>query len=135
MRNLWGERAKILESDVMKELVHYLSTRRVFFWRNNSGAYKDEERFVRYGFKGSPDFLAVFPGDKNGQGKGRLWCIEAKKPGGKLSDSQLGFLARAKEAGAVITVAESSFDVDKQLERWDAPCSERYQAAFDKRTK
>lgn len=130
--NLFGEKVKVLEADVMREITQYLQAKHVFFWRNNSGAYSDKEagRFIRFGFKGSPDFLAVFPGDKNGLGKGKLWCIEAKKPGGLLSDDQIKFLAEARKNGAVVTVAESSYDLDIQLVDNSAPCTPRYERAL-----
>lgn len=132
MIDLWGKRAKVSEAEVMRVVARYLEARRVFFWRNNSGAYRDQDRFIKYGFKGSPDFLAVFPGDKNGQGKGKLWCIEAKAPKGRLSDGQIAFLRGARHAGAVVSVAEGIDDVDLQLSRWDAPVQPRYEAALDK---
>ena len=129
--NLWGKTQRPLEADVMKEIKQFLEVKGIFGFRNNSGAYKDGDRYVTYGHKGSPDFICIFPGDAMGNGAGRFWFLEAKRPGGKLSDSQLEFIRHARAHGAVITVAESSFDLETQLKNWRSPCSERYEKAIN----
>lgn len=134
--NLFGETEKPKEAEVLRELQQYLAARCVFSWRNNSGSYSDKDsgRYIRFGKKGSSDILAIFPADGLGRGKGKLWLIEAKRPGGLLSDAQLEFLSDARKAGAVVTVAESSYDLETQLADMTAPCSDRYEKAFQKWT-
>ena len=129
--DLWGKTRRPLEAEVMREIKQFLDAKRIFFFRQNSGAYKDGERYIKFGAAGVSDFVALFPGDTNGNGAGRFWYIESKRPGGRLSDSQLEFIRLARVHGAVITIAESSYDLETQLKDWRAPCSERYEKAIN----
>src|SRR5512138_373154 len=64
---------------------------RVRMWRNNSGAVKLENRFVRFGLVGSADFIGLlFP-------TGRFVALELKSPRGRqtLTQRLFGDLIRA----------------------------------------
>jgi hypothetical protein len=54
------------ESDVRKAIIEHLGYKRVFFYRNNSGAmageYKGKKWFMRFGPVGSPDIVCVVNG-------------------------------------------------------------------------
>lgn len=118
--DLWGAKIKITEAMVLKDIQQYLSLKGIFHWRNNSGSFKPETGgYVRFGFKGSSDLLGVYPG-------GRMFCIEAKKPGGALSDFQIEFLKSVRSKGGVILVAESVQDVIECLKNPDYIGGERY---------
>ena len=116
---------KPLESDVLRTCLAVLSLKGVFHWRNNSGAYEQEGgRFVRYGFKGSSDIIALHPDG------GRLWAIEVKRPGGRLSDAQVSFLRSVRMHGGVATVAESPEDVLRSIVDSSATSHGRYESAI-----
>lgn len=102
-------RLKILEDDVKKEVIQYLNILGIFFWRNNTGRYREGSRWISYGKVGSSDILAIYPDT------GQLWAIELKKPGGELSDEQIQFLLDIRANGGVASVVESSVDVGKVL--------------------
>lgn len=59
---------------------------------------------------GVPDILILF--------RGRLYCLELKAPGGKLSVHQKTTIARMEAAGAQIAVARSIDDVVRELGVW-----------------
>lgn len=92
------------ESDVQRAILDYLALKRIFHYRNNSGAFKrDDGHFYRFGALGSPDIVCVV----NGQYVG----IEVKAPGGKQSEHQKEFQRRLEEAGGRYLLACSLDDV------------------------
>jgi hypothetical protein len=96
-------------NDLVRDCLHYLRVvRRIFAFRNNSGATKVGNRFVRFGEPGSPDILGILQG-------GRMLCVEAKTGKGRLSASQGAWLALAREAGALVIVARSVTELDDLL--------------------
>ena len=91
---------KYSEADLVRDCLKYLRMRGVFAWRNNVGAMKTDERYVRFGQVGSSDILGILP-------YGQLLCVECKVGKNKLSRSQRDWLERAKEAGAKTCVVYS----------------------------
>ena len=76
----------IREAEVIRAVGEYLSVRRIPYWRNNTGAYKEGKRFIRYGITGSSDFIGICP-------DGRFLAVECKRPAtGVLSAAQREFL-------------------------------------------
>lgn len=95
---------KISEKEVQTAILQYLQVKRIFHFRNNTGATKTEGGgFVRYGTPGSPDIIVV----QNGIFIG----IEVKRPGGKLSPNQKLFCDALLKAGGRYIVAHSLEDV------------------------
>ena len=128
--NMFNE--KPLEAQVQKACLEFLSWKGIFHWRNNSGgvmaSYTNKEgqskmRRLQFGKAGSSDILAIYPG-------GRMWLIEVKRPGGLLSDNQISFLARARQRGAIVTIAESVDDLDRALSSPDSANHPRFEAAL-----
>jgi len=79
-------------------------------WRMNSGAYKSQTgTFVRYGFAGCPDIIAIVPGT------GKFLAIEVKSATGKLTDEQKAFARIVNESRAYAIVARSVEDVENFL--------------------
>jgi hypothetical protein len=72
--------------------------------RMNTGAYKDGERFIRYGFKGCADILGQLR-------DGRLLAVECKAAGGNLTEDQAEFLRTVAGNGGVAIVARCVEDV------------------------
>jgi hypothetical protein len=90
----------VKESDVQLAILQYLTLKRIFHYRNNSGAFKrDDGHFYRFGALGSPDIVCVV----NGQYVG----VEVKAPGGKQSDHRKEFQGQLEAAGGRYILAHS----------------------------
>jgi len=76
--------------------------------RQNSGATKEGDRFIRYGWRGCSDVLGQLT-------DGRLLAVEVKAPGGRLRPEQADFLDRVRNAGGVAFVARNCADVAREL--------------------
>lgn len=98
------------ESEIQKGILDYLRMNRIMAWRNNSGAIKVGDRFIRMGQKGMPDIIGVLQG-------GRMLAIEVKTAIGRVSPEQEEMLLRLKNAGALAFVARSLDDVISNLLR------------------
>lgn len=99
------------ENDLQRLILDYLVAKRIFHYRNNSGAmvseYKGKKRFMRFGASGSPDIICVI----NGQYVG----IECKGEKGKQGDSQKLFQANLESAGGKYILAWCLEDLIKLL--------------------
>lgn len=96
------------ESDIQRAIIEFLAFKRIFHYRNNSGAFKrDDGHFYRFGAKGSPDIVCVL--------EGRFIGIEVKGPTGRQSDDQIEFQRRLEEAGGRYILARSIDDVMNAL--------------------
>jgi len=96
------------ESELQSTILEYLALKRIFHYRQNSGAFKTEiGHFVRFGAKGAPDIVCVV----NGQYVG----IECKAPKGRQSDHQKEFQRQLEAAGGRYILAYSVDDVISQL--------------------
>ncbi len=97
------------ESIVLDGCLRYLEVRRIYHWRNNTGAVRIAPgRFMRFGKVGSSDILGILPG-------GRLLCVEYKAKGGRLSPEQKQFLAEVRELGAFALVVKGWWELDEAL--------------------
>lgn len=99
------------ESEIQKSIVNYLNSKRIFFYRNNSGGmmghYKGKDRFVQFGYPGSPDIVAVI--------SGRYTGIEVKAKTGKQSCYQRAFEQNLTNAGGRYILAKCSGDVTRLI--------------------
>jgi len=92
------------EADVIRVIKDYLQIQRnqkkLMYIRNNSGAMpvvdgKNKRRYIRFGDKGSPDFLVWKPSEKwayeadMGVDYVRTIALEAKSDTGKQSEDQI----------------------------------------------
>lgn len=95
------------ESDIQKTILEWLTWKKVFHYRNNSGASPRESNgkryYIRFGERGSPDIICVIDGKYVG--------IECKTSKGKQSESQIEFQKRLEDAGGVYFLARSLEDV------------------------
>lgn len=103
-------RLEATEKEIQHGILDYLRMKGIFVWRNNTGAFKVGDRFIRTGMKGLPDILGVLQG-------GKLLAIEVKRESGRVSPEQEEVLLRLKNAGAVAFVARSLDDVISNLLR------------------
>lgn len=97
----------IREKDILAACLHLLTIRGIPHWRNNTGATKIDNRYIRFGSPGSPDIVACVAG--------RFWAIETKRPGGKLSDAQKTVCAALQRAGGTYLVVSDVSDLDVAL--------------------
>jgi hypothetical protein len=102
---------RVLEKDVQRSILDWLTAKRIFHYRNNSGAmaseYKGVKRFMRFGAKGSPDIVAVV--------RGRYVGIEVKGTNGRQNPDQKLFEQELMKAGGQYILAASIEDVEQQL--------------------
>lgn len=91
-----------------------------FSWRNNTGAVKLDNRFVRFGLKGAPDVLSVI--------LGCLFGIEIKVPGDTQTVHQQAWAHALTVAGGTYILAEhigwlnGKPDIRETLERLKEAC-------------
>lgn len=99
------------EHDLQNLILDYLAAKRVFHYRNNSGAmakeYKGKRYFIKFGAVGSPDIIAV----KNGIYVG----IECKNGTAVQNESQVEFQKNLEKAGGKYILARSLEDVIENL--------------------
>lgn len=100
----------IKESDIQKQILHYLNVSGHFAYRNNSGAFilaepGKKRRFFRSGKKGSADIIGIQ------KETGKMIAIEVKKSGAHPSEEQYEFLAEVQSRNGIAFVAFSLDDV------------------------
>lgn len=95
------------ESEIQKQILDYLTLKRIFHYRQNSGGLGGEHNgkkwFVRFGAVGAPDIICVVAGQYVG--------IEVKAPKGKQSEHQKAFQGALEAAGGRYVLAYSLDDV------------------------
>jgi hypothetical protein len=92
------------ESDIQRQILDYLTLKRIFHYRNNSGAFKDKAgHFYRFGALGSPDIICIIAGQYVG--------IEVKALRGRQSEHQMEFQRKLEDAGGRYVLAYSLDDV------------------------
>lgn len=110
------------EKETQKAILELLTLYKIFHWRNNSGAYKTASGgFVRFGFPGSPDIIAVLPPD------GIFLGIEVKDEKKYLTPSQKEFKERLEESGGPFILARSVDDVIDFLSTYYKNIQKRYE--------
>lgn len=85
------------EHEIQSAILEWLKLKRIFHWRNNSGAMKKGAHFVKFGTVGSPDIFALH--------KGVLIGIEVKKPRGRISLKQVEFGQALIDSGGHYIIA------------------------------
>ncbi len=92
--------------------MEYLRARRIFHWRQNSGAFMaGSGRWVRCcSIRGVSDILGVLP-------DGRFLAVECKRGrGGRVSPEQSEFLANVNANGGVGIVVQSVEELEARLD-------------------
>lgn len=96
-------------NELVRACEHYLTLKKVFHYRNNSGAMKVREGgFIRFGAVGSPDIIAVVDG--------RYVGIECKMGSGRQSPAQKEFQQALEQAGGQYFLVRS---IDDLIEIFD----------------
>jgi hypothetical protein len=99
------------EAAALLEVLKALRCHPAVAWveRQNSGAARVGQRFIRFGWPGCADILGQLR-------DGRFLAVEVKAPKGKLRDEQRIFLDRVAAAGGVAFMARNCRDVLLELE-------------------
>ena len=86
------------EKELLASCIQYLKLKRIFHYRQNTGALVDKERgkFLRYGVVGGTDIVAVI--------KGKYIGIECKVGKNKQSPGQIEFEKNLVEAGGIYLI-------------------------------
>ncbi len=94
------------EASALAEVLKVLRNHPAVAWceRQNTGAAKVGERFIRFGWRGCSDLLGMLK-------DGRLLAVECKAPKGRLRDEQTEFLSLVRRYGGVAFVARDCRDV------------------------
>jgi hypothetical protein len=89
----------VTEQQIQKAVFAHLRARaapRAFFWHPFSGGFRRPKEAAIYkglgAIAGLPDVMVVY--------QGKLYCLELKVEGGRLSEAQEQVLVRLREAGA-----------------------------------
>ena len=99
-----GKRKQGPEAAIQSTILEYLTLRRVFHWRQNSGAFRNAHGdFYRFGVTGAPDIFCVI--------KGAIYGLEVKAPKGKLNPHQEEFRDGFAAAGGKYHIVRSLEDV------------------------
>jgi hypothetical protein len=91
------------EHQIQTQIIEYLETKHVFFYRQNTGGAKFGNYYVKFGIPGAPDIVAVI--------KGHFFGIEVKDVKGKQSEKQIEFMNKLRYAGGTYILARSLDDV------------------------
>lgn len=102
------------ENLLKNQIMQYLRLKRIFAWRQNTGAFimqdKGRKRFIRCGIAGLSDIIGILPG-------GKFLAIELKVPGGRLTKAQKNFLEMIRKNNGIAIVAFCLDDVMEVIER------------------
>jgi hypothetical protein len=93
------------EQQIQNAIMDWLSAKRIFALRMNTGAVKIENRLLRFGIPGMADILAFWP-VYDGRGLLPVW-IEVKSDVGRQSELQKSFEADVLERGHCYVLARS----------------------------
>lgn len=94
-----------METAIVSGILEYLAIKKHYCWRQNSAAFKVEERFIRAGFPGISDIIGIH------KDTGQLIALEVKQPGKKPTKKQEEFLKNVKDRGGIAAVVTSIDDV------------------------
>jgi hypothetical protein len=96
-----------LEHDIQGAILKYLTIKRIFHYRQNTGAAKFGKSFVKFGVKGAPDIVCVI--------KGQYVGLEIKAKDGEQSQAQFNFQVQLEAAGGTYLLCYSLEDVIRKL--------------------
>ena len=96
------------EHDIQSTILDWLVHKRIFHYRQNTGAAKVKGGFIKFGTKGAPDIVCVIRGQYVG--------LEIKRREGVQSQVQFNFQVNLEAAGGRYILAYSLDDVIGGLE-------------------
>lgn len=116
-----GYKPKRLEKHIQEDILKWLGTTGLLFWRQNSGKIpiflgksksgKPRFRFVKLGVEGLPDIIAVIPPT------GRFLGLEVKSATGVQREAQKAFQSQLEASGGVYEIVRSVEDAERVIQR------------------
>lgn len=98
------------EANIQREIMLALSQAGCTVWRNNTGAFKDGDRFIKYGLrKGSSDLIGITK-------CGRFLAVEVKTAKGRATNDQLNFINVVKSKNGIAFIARSAEEALRLLQ-------------------
>ena len=119
-----SKRVLARESQVMEAVAGILERHPLVaaFWRQNTGAAKLDNRFIKFSFRGCSDYLGFLT-------DGRILAVECKATGKKPSPEQAAFLENVEKAGGFACWTDNGTNLLEKLEKWRKshalPCLQR----------
>lgn len=102
------------ESEIQTTIEHYLKYQenlgKLVYQKNNTGAYKVGDRFIRFGKSGSSDFYVFL--------KSVIICIEVKNENGRQTDNQIEFQKKIECLGHRYFIVRSLDDLIDILKKY-----------------
>lgn len=102
-----------MEAKIQRQILDYLERAQVLHWRLNLSAIHGRKGNFK-GLIGFPDIFGILPNTY-----GKVFFVEVKAPKGKLSEGQLEFHKRLRNANCLVIVAtkleEVSYFIDSHL--------------------
>ena len=111
------------ENEIQSEIRATLNYRpECTIYRNNTGAAKMGQRWVRFGLcKGSSDLIGYTSTEITPEMVGShlavFTALEVKKPGGQVTFEQVEFGDAVKKAGGIFAVVESVHDAEDAIRK------------------
>ena len=101
------------ESQVMEAVAGILERHPLVaaYWRQNTGAAKFQQYYVKFGFRGCSDYLGFLT-------DGRILAVECKATGKKPSPEQAAFLENVEKAGGFACWTDDGVNLYRKLEEW-----------------
>jgi len=97
------------ETQLQNDAIKFLKARKIFHWRQNSGALKTEKGFYRFtSINGLPDIIAII--------NGRFVGFELKLKGKYPSREQKATHKRIKEAGGRVYIIHDLNELKEAVE-------------------
>ena len=101
-----------LESSVLHDCMRVMKRRGIFFWRQNTGAFKVDNRFFRSSIAGVSDIIGVLP-------DGRFIAVECKREiGGRVSEKQQRFIDNVNNNNGLALVVHSAYELQCELNNY-----------------
>ena len=111
-------RTKAKESEIQKAIMEYLTLKKIWHMRLNTGAmfgtHKGKRWAVRFGKPGMADILVTFG---HGTTCFRVVWLEVKNASGKQSEDQQNFQREVEHSGHFYRIVRSLDDVVELFER------------------
>lgn len=108
-----GNQPRARESQVMEAVAGILERHPLVaaYWRQNTGAAKLDNRFIKFSFRGCSDYLGFLT-------DGRILAVECKATGKKPSSEQAAFLENVEKAGGFACWTDDGVNLLEKLEKW-----------------
>ena len=101
---------ELTEAQVQNQCLCYLSIRKIFHWRQNTGSFQMKDRYIQCGIKGMADIIGILP-------DGRFLSVEVKRTkGGRVSPEQEAFRKKVEDNGGVALIVNSVEALKQGLE-------------------